>query len=271
MNLDEILEKQRTFLVKAKGKINANTHLQAKNTELVVLQGACHANLREPPVRGGNLISIATHIGITPKTLDIGNSFLEWVLDNRISPWKKVLNYGHELVVDPQDKIPVGVILPQETLESVPFNFIKNFCILLRIFSEKSLVSSEWYNFVHKFKLDPRDAFYLVSGFNKNGENYTRETLNLSGWHHPITDNYSGVYLDWNKYWTGNINSCCRGQTINGYFGTNTPVPSFSQVELETHKLERGTFNPRPIRVLKDDDLVSQFNNWKKANYAHLE
>lgn len=226
-----------------------------------VNQGACHAQLHNV----NNPKSIGTGCLPDRNQEQLVNRLIDWALNPDISPWRNLLKYGYEKVNNKEGRIR-GIILPQETLEAIDFYFVKNFCIFLRVLTEKYNQTKTWELYVNKYGLDPRDAYFLASLYhmpNNGGPEGSFIKYELHGWHSPITDSV-GCPLDWDIWYTGNvIKNNNLGQQINGFFckqPTEKYIP-FSSVDMPLTQI-KGAFSVGA--GFSPDTIVEEFYKWKK-------
>lgn len=250
------------------------------NKVSTVRSAGCHAQLNAVPspiILGG---------GFFPKESEmrIAEKFWAWVTDKDNSPWKKLMQNGIELVYSDIDKLPVGWILPYETISKTPFQFQKNFCVLTRVFTEKHQNFIVWDELVST-GMKETDAFYLASSLRKEKKGYSVcNSQNLGGAHWPITDwEYIDTYskrttskrLDFKAFRSGEIidndslpdakgwSSSFSRELINGYF--QEIVPSKRTIfdirkncEIVTQK---GKFSSQSHYEL--DNIIDSFYKWQ--------
>lgn len=251
-----------------------------------VRNGGCHAMLgsvKNPVCIGG---------GFMPKAeqMEQAQKFWAWITDKDKSPWKMLMQNGIELVIHPDDNLPIGWILPYETVKSTPFLLQKNFCILTRVFTEKPDNFVIWEKLLNK-GLTPDDALYLASFLTKtkveNG--YTYNGSNMTGAHWPLTDyqyirspNQRGsIYghdtfkkMDFHAYRTGKLidNDAQPGpkgfgdkarDAINGYFQEITPSDReiFDLTKYCQEKTSGGSFSA--LKFYDLDEIIDGFYRWQ--------
>lgn len=259
-----------------------------KNNVSTVRNGGCHASFRSVP----NPIAIGGGFFPQAGQMEIAQKFWDFVTDKKRSPWKVLMQNGIELVIHPDDKLPVGWILPYETVKNTPFLFQKNFAILTRVFTEKHKQFIIWDKLLKK-GVDPADALYLCGLLFPvaNTEGFSYNNSNLSGAHWPLTDYYyahknadgtvdkafavTNKKIDFKALRSGDIIdndslSVSKGygigtvrDNINGYF--QELVPSEREVFDVTNYCEMkksgGSFSQ--VAYYDIDDVVDGFYRWQ--------
>lgn len=258
--------------------VRASAMIQGLYNTSTVRNSGCHAQLKEvdyPIVIGGGFFPKETE-------MEIAGKFWNWITDKEKSPWKKLMQNGIELVISPVDNLPLGWILPHETVSTTPFLFQKNFCILTRVFTEKYPCFEAWDKLL-KRGLSPADAFYLCSFLQPAGPGYAYTQNNTGGAHWPITDYFYKYYdnpgtskkLDFKAFRSGEIidndkTSGTKGfgsgtyrESINGYFqelkASDRSIFDFTQYcQLKT---AGGSFSSKSFYEL--DDIIDGFYRWQ--------
>lgn len=257
------------FLLKLEPKPGVNAcFIQVDSVGRIVNRGindGCHYSFKS--------ISGSHTIGSAFKPSDeewetYGKALFDWINDPNLSPWRIFTPYL-EWVFDPKRNIPLGWIAGPEIVESVHFNFLKNFAIFCRNSTEKHYCFRVWKRLVDK-GLDPRDAFYLCVYFKITDESST-EIYRWSvpdGGHWCLTDYHTGsrYKLDWEKYQSGCI-STAISPPINGYFITEEEKKKYSRFSWDGMKPERrqskfgGT-----LEIYDIDDIIEHFKQWKEKH-----
>lgn len=250
------------------------------DTTIIVTGGACHSMFREVV----NPVVLGSGFYPSKDQMEIAKKLWDWVTDIKTSPWKKLMVNGIELV-NGSDDLPNGFILPQETLRSTPFNFQKNFCILMRVFTEKYPQFIIWDELVSK-GMDKADALYLCGAIVKTGSGYATNTEALSGAHWPLTDGstyYSkNVAIDFNALRTGEVHfenkemkiptsdrwfseqMRFKYEPINGYFQSRKKESRvrFNPISFCKQRKLQGKFIQSMYYDL--DDIINGFYIWQK-------
>lgn len=291
---DVLLERQdqvRKFLLglidlrKAVGVKACAMILNEASGVSTVRNGGCHASfgsILNPIVTGGGFMP-------TAEMMDIAEKFWAFITDKEKSPWKMLMQNGIELVIHPDDGLPIGWILPYETVKNTPFYLQKNFCILTRVFTEKHKQFIIWDKLVKK-GVPPADAFYLCSLMMPTTvpDGFAANNQNLSGAHWPLTDYFyeypknqgythptTNKKLDFKAYRSGELidndqqpgtkgygNGTVRDQ-INGYFQEVTPSDRevFNLEKYCTLKTSGGSFSQ--LKYYEIDDVIDGFYKWQ--------
>lgn len=253
-----------------------------------VRNGGCHASfgpVTDPIAIGG---------GFLPKAeqMEIAQKFWGFITDKEKSPWKMLMQNGIELVTHPNDNLPVGWILPYETVKNTPFLLQKNFAILTRVFTEKHSNFIAW-NKLLKKGVNPADALYLCGLLFPvaQTEGFSYNSSNLTGAHWPLTDYYytykkpdgtinlayptTNKKIDFKAFRSGNIidNDKAQGSKgygngtnrdlINGYFQELVPSDRevFNLASYCDMKESGGSFSKTSYYEL--DDIVDGFYRWQ--------
>lgn len=175
------------------------------------------------------------------------DNFWNWVSDKNKSPWKILfLNDDMKLIKDDNNKVKGWVLTNTEKKYDNYFGLVKNFAILCRSVSEKEKRWVFWNHLVSKKKVNPTDAFYMISlclSIGPENEILTWADERAGG-HWALTD-LKGTFtgLDWKKFKTGNVDKPI-GPIINGYWcsntqGTNNPI-QLSDFSISTKKGKFG-------------------------------
>lgn len=229
---------------------------------------ACHAYLYE----GKKPLALGSGFLPTKGQLPVAMRLWEWVTDKDKSPWRILMQNGIELVISEKSELPVGWILPKETLENTPFTFQKNFCILTRVLTEKYDNFKFWNTLVEKGVRED-DALYLASCLIQSKQGRISTLVQLGGGHWPLTDSrgYSNEAMkdscqfDWKAFRSGNINPS-RGHgpyaVINGHFCQNerTDYMMFDPGTIP-YKNSGGRFSQ--IKEYDLDTILDEFYKWQ--------
>lgn len=262
-------EKVRSFL-KGLPEINrGNGHAYGMvigDRTCTVRAGPCHSMFNSVP----NPKSLGSGFRPKQEQMPLAERFWQWVTDPDKSPWKKLMLNGIEQVLA-GNSLPNGFILPEKTLKETPFNFQKNFCILMRVFTEKYDCFEIWNTLLDK-GLPETEAFYLCSTLmSGNPAGYTTATSqHLSGGHWPLTDGatyYSTTkWLDFDKFRSGDIKLEERSGTekINGFFqltSKNKRLSRFNPGSWAKPIITQGSFSRSTYFEL--DDIIDGFYKWQ--------
>jgi hypothetical protein len=276
--MDKFREQVRKFLLDiprtSQGHGCAHALSINKDNRRCTINGViCHAQFNTKIVT--NPVSIGSGFLPSEAQLPILMRFWDWVTSDR-SPWRLLVK-DIELVRRDND-LPVGFIFSDKVVKELPFDFLKNFCILMRICTEKYSQLVIWDKLVNS-GIEESDAFYLCGSLLNNTHGYSLNTFNLQGAHWPLTD-FIGSYdkkekfLDFEAYRTGKIHTNnseinnpykpLKYDQINGFFEqrkkSNRKNP-FNLILFCKKKETKGRFTS--VFYYELDDIIDGFYKWQ--------
>lgn len=163
-----------------------------------------------------------------------------WDFLRKDSPWREL-----KPVLVSVEGLPKGFYFNKAECDRHPFNLLKNFCILCRVFNEKDKSFNFWGKLVD-LGVSGTDALYLITILDEGTGGLITPSLawNYMGSHWPLTEwdnSYDSsisdeaylkrykvpkpdrrLYIDWDVFESGRYhrshNLSRRGAGINGYF-----------------------------------------------------
>lgn len=250
--------------------------------------GPCHAQMHLTEnweilgsgfYTGHNIKTVPPREWKPEDTKRIGLKFWNWITDVHNSPWKEIAKLKPVPILHPKDKdVFLGwyIINPKDGTSPHP-NFLKNFCILTRIFSEKFAKIRSWDKFTEK-GMDESEAFYLCSAVVNSGvaneTSFTTDAFGITGGHWPLTDNYDKAngnfnyhfQINWNTYRNGNIPKVANKQPINGFFlKKENDDKEYKWFKLDDYKDKVEILNGKFSRltIMDIDNTIKAFRKWQ--------
>lgn len=188
-----------------------------------------------------------------PKDKELTDCFINWILDPKKSPWRKIIqDKSNYEVIFGDDGNYRGIILSPYINQAVSWKFIRNFFVALRYSQEYSGQLPGFYNMVQE-GIDPRDAYLLSKCITWNKRYSKYMIIHRFGWHNGVHWPITSQGLDWDKYWNGSVSEPGPfPYEFSGFFMTKGTKPIFG--------FEESGSEP--------EEIIKRYFTWKDQDWV---
>ena len=253
--------------IKTYNNNNGTFHYVGNRDKNTGIGHACHYSMKSVD----NPLALTSVFNSSNDRLESAMQFWNWIT-SKDSPYAFISKNGIELVVSSKSNTK-GFILPEKTVKEVPFNPLKNFCIMMRVMNEYAHPLKTWKALVDG-GMSGHDALYLCYFYVKDPEGkyfkiYSHGPMSGSHWHFTDSPVSYHAQFDWDAYYKNSphlnekqLGSYC---TINRLW-CKTPTKEYRPFHPNTHVVSSGSTQSKfsSVRFVTLEDIINGWNSYKK-------
>lgn len=253
--------------IKTYNNNNGTFHYVGNRDKNSAIGNACHYSMKSVK----DPLALTSVFNSSNDRLESAMQFWNWIT-SKDSPYAFISKNGIELVVSSKGNTK-GFILPEKTVKEVPFNPLKNFCIMMRVMNEYAHPLKAWKAFVDG-GMSGHDAlylcyFYIQDALGKTFKTYSVGPMNGSHWHFTDSPVAYRAQFDWDAYYKNSPH--LDEKTLGSYCTINRlwckpPTKEYKPFHPNTHVVSSGSTQSKfsSVKFVTLEDIINGWNSYKK-------